>query len=295
MEVDQLPAVEVEELPGDVAEIVSEVENPEDGFFGPDSMMWEMSQENMVFLAGVAPVLLQIAHPMIATAGVEHSDYDDDLQGRFEETFDLIDTIIFGDLDTALKATMYVRRTHREVVGELAEDVGRFEEGDEYYAMDPDLLLWVHATLIDQAIVGYETYVREITDEERQEFYEDSQIFGRLMGIPKEKYPETIEDFYDYYEEAIENELAIGETGEEVIENYFDALGGFAPVARFLGIGTMPDHARDLFEDFGLGTTPIKDFFFEVFAKGIRTLPLSLLPRKVRYREKYREFRLEAS
>lgn len=282
------------ELPADIVSLMSEVDDPDEGFFGPDSMMWELGQENILFLAGVAPILLQVAHPMVSAAGVEHSDYDEDLQGRFQTTFDVLDTIVFGDLDTAVKATMFVRRTHDEVVGELPSDAGKYDEGDKYFANNPELLLWVHATLIDQSLVGYETYVQELNDTEKQQYYEESQVFGRLMGIPKDMYPETIEGFYDYYEKYIEKELVIGETGEEVIENFFGAFGLAAPFMRFLGTGTMPEPAEDLFEEYGLKSNVVKDLLFRLFAGMMRLVPLSLLPSKIRYREKYRDLRLNA-
>lgn len=282
--------VDVTKPPEDIRELIeSEVDDPNHGFFGPGTVMWRVNQENTIFLAGTAAVLLQVAHPMVSAAGVQHSDYDEDLVGRFERTFDIVDTIVFGDQDTAVEAAMIVRRIHDDVVGELPGDAGRFREGDDYHANRPDLLYWVHATLIDQSIAGYEAYVRGLTSEEKQTYYEESQVFGRLMGVPKDAYPETVDEFYRDYRRLIERNVAVGETGREVITGFYDQLGVIAPFARVLAGGTMPREARKELLSWG----PVKQKLFNGFAWGVRRVPLGLLPAGLRYREKYRLFGME--
>lgn len=282
--------IDTDELPDDIAELVADVENPAEGFFGPGSVMWRVNRENTLFLVGVSSILLQVGHPMVSAAGVEHSNFDEDLVGRFERTFDIVDTIVFGDVETAVEAAIIVRRMHEAVMGELPHDAGRFETGEDYYANRPDLLLWVHATLIDQSLVGYETYVGDLTEQERERYYEQSQIFGQLMGVPANAYPETLAEFYDYYEQAVEDNIAIGEAGNDVVGTLFDQLGPLAPVARLLGAGTMPEGARAEFEPFGLTLTPIRRQLFDGFARAVQAIPLRLLPAKIRYREKFRLF-----
>ena len=49
---------------------------------------------------------------------------------------------------------------HGKVRGELERPAGRFPAGTPFAADDPELLLWVLATLVDSALVFYDTYVR---------------------------------------------------------------------------------------------------------------------------------------
>lgn len=282
--------IDQNDVPRDIEVLVERwVDDPEDGFFGPGSIMWRVNQENMIFLAGTAAVLLQVAHPMVSEAGVEHSDYEEDLAGRFERTFEIVDTIVFGDRDTAVQAALIVRRIHDGVTGELSHDTGDFQEGDSYYANRPDLLMWVHSTLIDQSLKGYEAYVAELSSEEKQRYYEESQVFGRLMGVPGEMYPETLDEFYNEYREMIERNISVGPTGREVIDGFYSQLGFSAPFARFLAGGTMPPEARDKLLEWGA----TRQRLFDLFAFGVRSIPLSILPDKYRYREKYRKFAME--
>ena len=70
--------------------------------------------------------------------------------------------------------------------------------GEGYRALDPDLLRWVHATLVDSALVTYETFVKPLAASEREDFYQESKLLGEILGIPREQFPATHRDFNDY-------------------------------------------------------------------------------------------------
>jgi len=274
-----------EELPPDIAEVVDEADDPELGFYGPGSAMWKVARENAVLLAGVAAALLQVAHPKVAAGVEEHSDYESDTFGRFRRTFEIVDAITFADAPSAVEASLEVRDIHREVVGELPDDVGRFDEGDGYYANDPELLLWVNATLVEQALAGYTTYVGELSQREQEAYYEDTKIFGRMMGIPSDILPEDLDAFYDYYRETIEEDIAVGEEGMRIKETLFNQ---YRPLRPFLGLvagGTLPAKAR---VEFGIDWGPARRRAFERFAHTARAT-VHRLPDAVRYNSEYRE------
>ena len=48
-----------------------------------------------------------------------------------------------------------VRAIHKTVHGTIPRAMGPFPAGTPYSAEDPELLLWVHATLIDTALAIY--------------------------------------------------------------------------------------------------------------------------------------------
>jgi len=68
-----------------------------------------------------------------------------------------------------------------------------------YCANDPDLLLWVLATMIDTTLVLYETTCEPLNAFEKNLFYEESKQVALVMGIPPDKYPSTLDSFYKYY------------------------------------------------------------------------------------------------
>ncbi len=91
--------------------------------------------------------------------------------------------IVFGDRETALAAARGVNQVHARV------------KGRDYRALDPDLLLWVHATLLDTSLVTYETFVKPLLPREREDFYQEFKLLGELLGIPRERFPATLRDF----------------------------------------------------------------------------------------------------
>lgn len=186
------------ETPPDIATLIADVESHDIGFFGPDSVMWTVSREKALLLSGVSTILLQFAHPLVVAGIAGHSTFDESPIARFRRTFDLVHAIIFGDVDTAVEAALSIRAIHARVTGTLEEDVGSFAAGDRYAAADPILLLWVHATLIDQALTVYETLVAPLSEREQEEYYLECKAVGQLLGVPKEIYSGTLDDFYDY-------------------------------------------------------------------------------------------------
>jgi uncharacterized protein (DUF2236 family) len=99
--------------------------------------------------------------------------------------------IVFGDRETAMTAARTVNQVHTRV------------RGDGYHALDPDLLLWVHATLVDTALVTYETFIQRLSPREREDFYQEMKLLGELLGVPRNHYPARLADFEAYMESMI--------------------------------------------------------------------------------------------
>ncbi len=153
-----------------------------DALYLEGSITRRVNRENVLLLGGGRALLMQLAHPKV-TAGVdEHSDFRSHPVRRLRRTVRMTMAIVFGDRETALAAARAVNQTHGKV------------RGREYRALDPELLLWVHTTLVDSAIVTYETFVKPLTAREREDFYQESKVLGELLGIPRDRFPRTHDD-----------------------------------------------------------------------------------------------------
>jgi uncharacterized protein (DUF2236 family) len=284
--------VDADDPPDDLAALAADVDDPEEGFFGRGSMTWHINRENAMYLAGVTAALLQLGHPKVAAGVADHSDFSQDPTGRFIRTFEIVDSIVFADLETALEAAMVVRRVHDWVTGELEEDVGPFEAGERYDANTEENLLWVHATLLDQSIQAYETFVGDLTDAEKEEYYQEAKVFGQLFGVSRERYPETLSDFWGYYERELEGTVAVGTRGMEQRNQLLEAtvLPGVSrlrllrPIQAFFGAATMPEPARAAFE---LPWNDRRQRLYDAVAAGVRRL-LPYVPYRIRYNRNYR-------
>ena len=75
---------------------------------------------------------------------------------------------------------------------------GTYPPGSKYTANNANALLWVHATLIDSAVLMHELMVQTLSTREKDQYIRDSCRFGCLFGIPRELYPTDWEGFERY-------------------------------------------------------------------------------------------------
>jgi uncharacterized protein (DUF2236 family) len=161
------------------------------GLYSDDSITRRVNRENVLLLGGGRALLMQLAHPKVAAAVDRHSDFRSHPVRRLRRTIRMTMAIVFGDRETALAAARAVNQTHGRV------------RGDGYRALDPDLLRWVHATLVDSALVTYETFVKPLSAREREDFFQESKLLGEILGIARENFPATHLDFNEYVEAMI--------------------------------------------------------------------------------------------
>lgn len=163
------------------------------GLYSDDSITRRVNRENVLFLGGGRALLMQLAHPKVAAGVDEHSDFRAHPLRRLRRTILMTMAIVFGDRETALVAARGVNQVHSRV------------KGSNYRAQDPDLLLWVHATLMDTALVTYETFVKALLPREREDFYQEFKLLGELLGIPKDRFPATLRGFDSYLNDMMES------------------------------------------------------------------------------------------
>ena len=156
------------------------------GIYSEDSITRRINRENVLLLGGGRALLMQLAHPSVAAGVSDHSDFRTHPVRRLRRTIRMTMAIVFGDGATAQAAARTVNRVHARV------------KGDDYHALDPDLLMWVHATLVDSALVTYATFVQPLQERERDEFYQESKRLGELLRIPSKTFPSRIDDFDAY-------------------------------------------------------------------------------------------------
>jgi uncharacterized protein (DUF2236 family) len=161
------------------------------GLFEEDSITRRVNRENILLLGGGRALLMQLAHPKVAAGVDEHSDFRAHPIRRLRRTIRMTMAIVFGDRETALRAARGVNQVHARV------------QGRDYSALDPELLLWVYATLADTALVTYETFVQRLEPHERVTFHQEFTLLGELLGIPRDRFPDTVRDFDEYLEQMV--------------------------------------------------------------------------------------------
>jgi uncharacterized protein (DUF2236 family) len=165
------------------------------GYFTPDDAIWRVGRELALMLGGGRALLLQVAHPLVAAGVAGHSGYQDDPWKRLAGTMDAVWAVVFGSRTQADRAAARVRAMHRKVNGRLTETTGPFPAGTRYSALDPELLLWVHATLVDSALLVHSQWVGGLRAGDEAAYYEDMKTCARLFGTPSEVIPPTLGEF----------------------------------------------------------------------------------------------------
>jgi uncharacterized protein (DUF2236 family) len=179
------------------------------GYYGPGSVAWKVNREWIVLLGGARAVLMQLAHPLVALGVSNHSDYMTDPFGRAERTFLRGEELTFGATRLARQAARTINNQHKHVHGHLPMDAGDFAKGTRYDARDPELLLWVHATLVDTLLLSYKIFVGPLTHAEEEQYYQESKKVAHLLGLPPEQMPRGIDDLQHYVHEMVHsNRLA---------------------------------------------------------------------------------------
>ncbi|NDU77765.1 DUF2236 domain-containing protein [Actinomadura sp. DSM 109109] len=159
-----------------------------EGLFRDDDLIRVITREGVLIAAGGAASLLQTAHPKVAQGVYDHSYTADDPLRRLRNTMGWLYAVQFGTREEAETFSALVTRGHEAVTG------------PGYEANDPELQVWVAATLFAVAAQFYQAvFRRTFTEEELEEFYRQTTVYATILGCPRERMPETYREFREYY------------------------------------------------------------------------------------------------
>jgi uncharacterized protein (DUF2236 family) len=162
-----------------------------DGFFGPDSMVRRLHRERLVLFSGVRALLMQACDPLAVVGFRRHSIIFNDPQTRLLRTDERMSRIYFGSVEEAEETGRVVRGMHRRVRGRTPATYGPVAKGTPYDASDPQLGLWVLATLADSALLYYERIFGGLAPPERERYWSEYRQVGELFGLPPDSMPAT--------------------------------------------------------------------------------------------------------
>src|SRR5262249_3654529 len=250
------------------------------GLFGPGSPVWTIGRERVLLAAGPAALLLQVAHPLVAARVAAHRDFRRAPLGRLRSTLDATLRVSFGDSEQAAAAAASVRRRHGAVHGRLTGAVGELPVGTPYDATDPELALWVHATLVWAALTAYGRFVRPLRAGDADVYYEAIRPFARLFGVTDRHLPATYGDFRGYLRSILEGRtLTVGDAGRSLARDIVEppaapAAGAFPGAFRALTASLLPARLRGEFGlPWGRGERTTAAAVALALRVGVRVLP----------------------
>lgn len=261
------------------------------GYFGPDSVSWRVHREVTVLFGGARAVLMQAAHPLVIAGARETGFYERNPWKRLQRTLVLTYTITFGSKAEADAAAERINDVHTRVKGIDAET------GLPYDGLDPDLLLYVHACLIESALVFERLTVGELDAAGRQRFHEEQMLAAEMVGIPRAAIPPTVPELRAYLQGVYDSGLPrVGEAAQRVAALFHDPPreAEWRPVlvgVSKLAFGTLPRELRRLY---GVEMGPRRRAALRAAFAATRTLR-PLLPPRFRFIAPYQEWRTGSS
>jgi len=250
-----------------------------DGYFAPSSVIRRVGNTPVTpFLGGGTAVLLQVAHPLVAAGVVEHSDFRCDLWRRLVRTLRALYLIVYGTRAEAEQAGAAVRAVHTRVRGVTREPLGRFPAGTPYSATTPELMLWVHATLVQASLSAYQRFAAKLTAPEEESYYQQMALVARLFGTPATVLPRTLPEFRDYFGAQVDGgDICVTRPAREIASVILDAplpapIRLLAPAHRLATAALLPVKLR---RAYGLRLSPFHEFALPLAA---RALHISAIP-----------------
>jgi uncharacterized protein (DUF2236 family) len=258
-----------------------------DQYFDDTSMLRRVHREMAVAFSGPRALLMQAAHPVAFEGFFAHTGALDKPYERLRRTAQVLDTITFGERADAERATARVRAIHERVRGELPRPAGRFPAGTPFAADDPELLLWVLATLVDSALVVYERYVRSLSHAERDAYWQDYRVVGRLFGLRDDEMPADIAAFDAYMRDMLDGpDLYVTSAARELAVKI--VLQPPVPLIRrpalelvnFVTVGLLPAQLR---RQYGLSWDPLRSLMLRGGAEYAKRVLVPLAPGRLRF------------
>ena len=206
-----------------------------DGQFG----IADFVGEQMVLLGAGSTVMYQLAMKGVGLGVAEHSTTLRRPVDRLRTTLTYIYVMTWGTEAEKKTVARMVSKMHRPV-----RSPGR------YSAFDPDLQLWVAATLAKNGEWLYEKVFGPMDAATKERCYRESWIYGTALQVRPEMWPPTRADFERYWEESL-TRLEPNPIVQEYVRQLLTPrglLGVFIPLQSLMTRGNLDPHTRELLD-----------------------------------------------
>jgi uncharacterized protein (DUF2236 family) len=211
-------------------------------------------ERSVGLLYGQRALLIGALEPLTYTGTMLSTRSGDRPFERLARTAKIQETIFLGTRAEADEALAKVHRLHETINGELPAPAGAHSAGTRYSAFDPELMLWTLAVIADSGREMYETMVRPLDADEREELWQDYVRFGELFSLPRSEVPGSHREFKAWWDAKLASpDLQATEHGLEMAplvafrQPVPAAARGNLAVQNHVIKGTLPPRVREIF------------------------------------------------
>src|ERR1700722_853652 len=165
---------------------------------GPDSLTWKhLADMRGVLLAQRAGVL-QVMHPAITAALIDHSDVFENPMQRLIRSAGPILGVVYDE--NAEATARWIRDRHTQIRG-------RDAQGRRYHALDPDTYYWAHATFFESQIATQELFGTPFSTAQKEQLYAESITWYARYGLTMRPVPRDYAAFERYWQHMLDSVL----------------------------------------------------------------------------------------
>jgi uncharacterized protein (DUF2236 family) len=134
-------------------------------------------------------------------------------------------------------------------------------------------MLWVHATLVEASLAVYQRFVRALSPDEQERYYQEMALVARLFGTPAAVIPRSLATFRDYFAAQLAGEtITVTPPAREVAAVILDAplpapVRLLLPAHRLATAGVLPPRLR---REYGLRWSSIHQRALPLAARAAR-------------------------
>lgn len=227
--------------------------------------------EQMLMLGAGSTVMYQLAMKGVGLGVAEHSTTMKRPVDRLRTTLTYVFVMSLGTEAEKKAIVRMVNRMHSTV-----RSPGR------YSAFDPDLQLWVAATLAKNGEWLFEKVFDPMDEATKERIYRESWIFGTALQVTPEMWPQTRAEFDVYWQESLtklEPDPIVQRYANELLDVRSApwVMRPALPLQSLMTRGNLDARTREIL---GLSWSPreqrLYDAFWKMFVPAYRLVPRPL-------------------
>ncbi|MCC8341081.1 oxygenase MpaB family protein [Streptomyces sp. R1] len=185
--------------------------------FGPESQFSAFFDDPRWALAMIRATVLEAAHPQIGAALVDNSTFVAHPWRRLRNTFLSMRRMFGADSSVREREAARLNRLHARMSGSDSR-------GRAYDAMDRATRAWVVATLFESAVTMCRLSGQPLGQDIMERMYAEYRAFLAALDGDAAELPEDLNDFWQYFDRVVENELENTEAARVILYRLFDHL-----------------------------------------------------------------------
>ncbi|KFY03869.1 hypothetical protein V490_00071 [Pseudogymnoascus sp. VKM F-3557] len=210
----------------------------------PNEKFKEIIGELASMMGHFAAALLQISHPKVANVLIAHSSVTKDPVKRGRRSLVYIFCMVFGTEEERDYILAMTQNAHDNVASKNPE------------VDDPELQLWIIATIYWSSVTSYENVYGSLNDKEAEAIYQQFSILGSRLKV---QWPKDLLAFKVYWEKTISSFTSTGVSVEaQALAKFILWPNGLFPKAIPMWL------------------------FMHIFGHGVKIITTEMLPESVR-------------